>query len=216
LARPAEIVLIPGSGVDTARLTRASIRDKEPIVLFPARMLAEKGALDFIEAARLLRASAPNWRFVMAGAADYENPSAVSRQQLEACQAEGVIEWLGHVNDMEPVYAKSSIVCLPSYYREGLPKSLLEAAAAGCAVVTTDSTGCREAIAPGTTGELVPPRSPRALANALQGLIEDRVRRESYGRAGRERAVQSFSIETVVQRVMSLYRDVTGGVDPAR
>ena len=209
LASSAEVVLIPGSGVDVSRLGQAPIERKEPIVLFPARILVDKGALDFIAAARLVRESVPGWRFVMAGAADYDNPSAVSRTQLEACQREGSIEWLGHVDDMETLYARSSIVCLPSY-REGLPKALLEAAAAGCAVVTTDTTGCREAIVPGSTGELVPLRSPDVLARVLKALIEDRQRREKYGRAGRQRAIETFSIETIVERNMALYSELWG------
>jgi glycosyltransferase involved in cell wall biosynthesis len=107
-------------------------------------------------------------------------------------------------------------VCLPSYYREGLPKALLEAAAAGCAVVTTDSTGCREAIVPGITGDLVPAKSPRVLAEVINGLMLDPARRERYGRAGRERAIQQFSIEIVVEHVMNLYAELIARADAGR
>jgi glycosyltransferase involved in cell wall biosynthesis len=208
LAKAAEIVLIPGSGVNLQDLGRTPVHAKEQLVLFPARMIVDKGVLDFIEAARLVRKTRPQWRFVMAGAADYRNPANVPREVLEQSQREGVIEWLGHVADMAPWYEQASIVCLPSYYREGLPKALLEAAACHCAVVTADTTGCREAILPGLTGDLVPPRDPEKLAAVLLALIDDRARRESYGLAGRKLAADRFGIEAVVNRTMDLYGEL--------
>jgi glycosyltransferase involved in cell wall biosynthesis len=207
LARPEEIVLIPGSGVDLAPY--ATQENKDPLVLFAARMVVDKGVHEFIEAARIVRAAHPEWRFVMAGTADYENPANVPRERLEAAQSEGAIEWLGHVEEMAPLFARAGIVCLPSYYREGMPKTLLEAAAAGCAVVTCDSTGCREAISPGVTGDLVPPRDARRLAATLASLITDESRRESYGRAGRKLAADRYSVEAVVDRILKIYEDLT-------
>lgn len=207
LARAEQITLIPGSGVSLPIFLRAPIEDKHPIVLLPARMLLDKGVQEFVEAARTLKAVVPAWRFILAGAADYQNPSSVSREQIEVWQAEGIVEWLGHVEDIAPLYAKASIVCLPSY-REGMPKSLLEAAAAGCAVVTTDTTGCREAIIPGETGELVPVRDSRALGAALQSLINDRDRRERYGYAGRRLAVDRFGINAVIHQTLVIYQEL--------
>jgi glycosyltransferase involved in cell wall biosynthesis len=131
----------------------------------------------------------------------------VPRAQLEELQANGVIEWLGHVADMPRLFNEVAIVCLPSY-REGMPKALLEAAAAGCAVVTTDVPGCREAILPGVTGDLVPPRDVAALTAALTALMADRNRRESYGRAGRKLAATRFGVVSVVDRVMNLYGEL--------
>jgi glycosyltransferase involved in cell wall biosynthesis len=207
LAKTAEVRLIPGSGVALSDLIDAVIENKRPIVLFPARMLADKGVVEFVDAARLLRGRAGTWRFILAGAADYRNPTSVSRQQIDAWQAEGVVEWLGHVEDMRPWYEQASIVCLPSY-REGLPKALLEAAAAGCAIITTDAIGCREAIVPGRTGDLVPIRDSGALADALLSLIADRVRRERYGHAGRQLAIERFGIGAVVERTLEVYREL--------
>lgn len=209
LARETEVVQIPGSGVDLERYADVVIGDKTPTVLFAARMVVDKGALEFIDAARIVRRAHPEWRFLMAGAADYLNPANVAPATLEAAQAEGVIEWLGHVERMTPLFAATSIVCLPSYYREGMPKVLLEAAAAGCAVVTADSTGCREAILPGVSGDLVAPRDSGKLAVVLASLIADRPRRESYGRAGRKLAADRFGIGAVVDRILKLYEDLT-------
>jgi glycosyltransferase involved in cell wall biosynthesis len=207
LARPREIVLIAGSGVELRQSCAAVTSQKASIVLFPARMLVDKGVLEFVDAARIVGRSAPGWRFIMAGAADYRNPSSVPRQRLEQFQKEGLIEWLGHVEDMRPLYDQASIVCLPSY-REGMPKALLEAAAAGCAVVTTDTTGCRESVIPGVTGDLVPVRDSAALARALLSLIQDSARRESYGQAGEKLARERFGLEGVVRRTMELYEEL--------
>jgi glycosyltransferase involved in cell wall biosynthesis len=206
-AKPSEIVLIPGSGVDLDMYAAADPASKQNVVLFPARVLIDKGASEFIATARALRAFEPKWRFVIAGTADYRNPSSVPRAQLEELQANGVIEWLGHVADMPRLFNEVAIVCLPSY-REGMPKALLEAAAAGCAVVTTDVPGCREAILPGVTGDLVPPRDVAALTAALTALMADRNRRESYGRAGRKLAATRFGVVSVVDRVMNLYGEL--------
>ena len=205
LASETEVVLIPGSGVDVSRLSRFAPEQKTETVLFAARLVREKGVLDFAEAARIVRSFKPNWRFVIAGAADYQNPSSIPAEVLEQFQAQGVIEWRGLVKDMDPLLASASIVCLPSYYREGIPKFLLEGAASGCAVVTTDLPGCREAIINGVTGDLVPPRDPQALARCLTSLIADRARRERYGAEGRRFAAERFDIRAVVAQTNDIY-----------
>jgi len=197
------ITLIPGSGVDLKRFSYT--RDKAPVIVFPARLLKDKGVEEFVQAARLVREKLPHWRFLLAGAAHYDNPTAITVCEVETWVAEGVVEWLGHVEDMAPLLAEAAIVCLPSY-REGMPKALLEAAAAGCAVVTTDVTGCREAIIPGQSGDLVPPRNAEALADALLALMTDAERRAAYGRAGRALAEEKFTIESVVAQTMAIYK----------
>lgn len=207
LAKSHEVHLIPGSGVDLGNFVGAVIEEKHQIVLFPARILVDKGVIEFVEAARLLKGCMHGWRFVLAGAADYQNPSSVPRQQIEDWQAEGVVDWLGHVEDMTPLFRAASIVCLPSY-REGMPKSLLEAAAAGCAVITADTTGCREAILPGETGDLVPVHDSKALADALLSLINDRKRRERYGYAGRRLATSRFDVNAVANHTLEIYEEL--------
>lgn len=209
LAQPQCLTLIPGSGVELSLFQRCSPTDKSPMVLLPARMLKDKGVEEFVAAARRLKAEVPSWRFVLAGAAGYDNPSAIGVAQLQAWQAEGVVEWLGHVNDMTPWFYDAAIVCLPSY-REGMPKALLEAAAAGCAVVTTDVTGCREAIVSGVTGDLVPVRDSDALFRALLSLVKDKPRREAYGAKGRDRAQAKFSVESVVCQTLEIYKGLLG------
>jgi glycosyltransferase involved in cell wall biosynthesis len=215
LCAPEDVDLIPGSGVEEAYFREVPGVSREPLVVFPARLLRDKGILEFVEASRMLRDQAPGWRFVLAGAADYDSPNAVSSEEARRWVAEGVVDWGGYVSDMPALLARASIVCLPSY-REGLPKALLEAAAAGCAVVTTDTIGCREAILPGVTGDLVPPKDARALANVLLGLMRDNQRRESYARAGRLLARQRFSLQAIVSKVFDLYDALTRRVGLSR
>jgi glycosyltransferase involved in cell wall biosynthesis len=201
------VTLIPGSGVDLSLFEGCSPADKVRMVLLPARMLKDKGVGEFVEAARKLKSVAPDWRFVLAGAAGYGNPSAIGLEQLQAWQTEGCIEWLGHVDDMTPLFREAAIVCLPSY-REGMPKALLEAAAAGCAVVTTDVPGCREAVEPGVTGDLVQARDSVSLAKALLSLIDDEQRQKLYGIKGQERAKAIFSLASVVSQTLNIYDGV--------
>lgn len=203
------VTLIPGSGVDLSLFAGFCPANKVRMVLLPARMLKDKGVEEFVAAARRLKVEAPGWRFVLAGAAGYDNPTAIDMAQLQAWQAEGCIEWLGHVEDMTPLFRDAAIVCLPSY-REGMPKALLEAAAAGCAVVTTKVTGCREAIEPGVTGDLVPVSDSDALAKALLSLVKDKSRREAYGSKGQERAHAMFSVESVVRQTIEIYKGLLG------
>lgn len=202
-----DVTLIPGSGVDLSLYPEVSPDAKEKVVLFPARVLYDKGIMEFVQAAEAVRKERADWRFVIAGAADYDNPSAVSSKDVQAWVDAGIVEWLGHVEDMPNVFLKAAMVCLPSY-REGMPKSLLEAAAAGCAVVTTDVVGCREAIEPGVTGDLVPVRNVSALTDALLALIDDEERRLEYGRMGRIRAEERFSIESVCEKTLTIYKDL--------
>lgn len=207
LAQAHELHLIPGSGVDLKRFVHLPIAGRECLVVLPARLLRDKGVAEFAQAAAIVRALYPQWRFALVGTADYDNPSAVSQAELAQWQAQGVLEWWGHCEDMASVLARAAIVCLPSY-REGMPRALLEAAAAGCAVVTTDVTGCRDAVQAGVTGLLVPARDHKALARALCTLITqpDLLRRQAQ--AGRERAQKMFDIDDVLASTMALYQEL--------
>ena len=204
MVKQEQMVLIPGSGVDLALYADMQAEQAHNIVLLPARMLRDKGVLEFVCAARKLKPAYPDWRFVLAGAADYANPSAISVEQIKAWVGEGIVEWWDYQADMPSVYRKAAIVCLPSY-REGMPKCLLEAAAAGKPIVTTDVIGCREAIVPGETGLLVPVLDVVALAAALAELINNPEQRKIFGNNARVLAVQKFSIEAVVNRVLKIY-----------
>jgi glycosyltransferase involved in cell wall biosynthesis len=196
----------PGSGVDTSRFYPNEEIVAEPVrVVLGARMIAEKGVVEFVEAARQLRHAGVGAKFMLAGPVDPKNLSTLSEGQLRSWQAEGVIEWLGEVSDMAALLRQSHVACLPSY-REGLPKFLTEAAACGLPTVTTDVAGCRSAIEPEVTGLLVPARQSRPLADALRRLIEDAPLRARLGAAGRELALRRFAEARVVEQVLDVYR----------
>ncbi len=215
LARSGEVRLIAGSGVVLDDFIHLPLHGREPLIVLPARLLRDKGVVEFVQAAKALRAKAPEWRFVLAGTADYDNPSAVPRSMIEQWQRDGDINWMGHISDpkaMAALYARAAIVCLPSY-REGMPRVLLEAAAAACTVVTTDAIGCRDAIENGVTGDLVPVGNSQALANTLLALMHDPDRRLRYGVAGRERAQRLFGIASVHHNTMAIYRELLSHVE---
>jgi glycosyltransferase involved in cell wall biosynthesis len=198
---------IAGSGVDLGKFSPEEERKGMPIVVLPARLLWNKGVGEFVTAARLLQQKHVNARFVLAGTPDQANPSAVPLSQLLQWQEEGVIEYLGWVHDMPRVLAESHIVCLPSFYGEGIPKCLIEAAASGRPIVTTDMPGCREIVHHGDNGYLVPVRNAAALAEALSHLIENPSLRQQMGRRGRIRAEQEFGLEIVIQQTLALYQE---------
>ena len=202
-----KISLIKGSGVNLDDYKDIVIENKEKVVLFVGRMLKEKGVNEFILAANKIKLSNPEWRFVLIGAADYENPSSISAESLIKIQENRTIEWLGHINDISDYMKKASIVCLPSY-REGMPKVLLEAAAAGCATVTTDVPGCREAIINNHTGLLVPLADQDNLNIALLTLIEDSNLRERFGKSGIRHATLNYGIESVVDKHLEIYNNL--------
>jgi glycosyltransferase involved in cell wall biosynthesis len=201
------INLIPGSGVDLSLYEQVNYETKKRFVLFPARMIRDKGVIEFVNAARILKKLGNDWEFLLAGSADYDNPGSVGVAVISNWEREGVVRWLNHCEEMPPLFLESSIVCLPSY-REGMPKSLLEAAAAGCAVVTTDVIGCREAIVSGVTGELVPVRDSEALAAVLLKLMNNAELRESYGREGRLLAAKKYNLGKIVAKTDAIYEEL--------
>jgi glycosyltransferase involved in cell wall biosynthesis len=200
--------LIRGSGIDLTSCPVLPEREGLPIVAMASRLLRDKGVLEFVAAARLLRDRGMSARFWLIGDPDLANPASVTPREVTAWQVEGVVECLGHCRDVPSLYAQAHIVTLPSYYGEGLPKSLIEAAACGRAVVTTDMPGCRDAIKPDVSGLLVPARDELALADALERLIRDEALRQAMGQAGRILAECEFGIEKVVDAHMRIYNDL--------
>jgi len=178
-----------------------------PVVVLASRMLRDKGVDEFVDAARSLRDAGVHARFVLVGETDPGNPTAITATQLRQWADSGVVEWWGHQGNMKDVLAQAHIVCLPSL-REGVPKVLIEAAACGRAIVTTDAPGCREIVRNGENGLLVPVRNTRALAEALRLLIENPPLRASMGLKGRDIVVQEFSIERVVSETLGVYREL--------
>ena len=199
------IVLIPGSGVDVDRL-RPMPEPSGPITLgFVGRLLDDKGIRVLVAAHRLLRAKNSTVELLIAGTPDPANPASVSPAEVEAWGRESGVTWLGHVDDIATVWARAHIAVLPSR-REGLPKSLLEAAACGRPMVATDVPGCREIVVPWHTGLLVPPDGPGALATALEMLAETPEMRERFGRAARRLAEERFAEGSIGRAVVELYR----------
>jgi glycosyltransferase involved in cell wall biosynthesis len=199
--------LIRGSGVDLTLYSPSPLREGVPNVVLAARLYAEKGVREFVEAARTLKSVGSNANFVIVGEPDQDNPAAISTNELNQWTSEGVIEWWGHRNDIPEVFANSFIVVLPSY-REGFSKVLTEAAACGRAVITSDVPGCRDAIEPGVTGLLVPMRDIKALAAAIRFLLDNPSLCEEMGRAGRKLAECSFDIQKVVSQHMLIYDEL--------
>jgi len=207
VAAPGAIRIIRGGGVDLQRFAPSALPGGDPAVILPARMLATKGVREFIAAARHLRKEGCPGRFVLAGRIDPANPDSLTATELQSVVDEGVVEWLDHVESMPELFRMSSIVALPSY-REGMPKSLLEAAACGRPIVATDVPGCRDIVRHGWNGMLVPPRDSHALASALRDLIEDRALRELMGQRGRERAEKEFSDVAAADQTVALYDEL--------
>ncbi len=169
-----------------------------------SRLLVDKGVREFVQAARLSSGHLSGIVWRIAGSPDPGNPASISTEQIQSWHDQGFVEWLGEVDDVAGLYAQSHIAVLPSY-REGLPKSLVEAAAAGVAVVTTDVPGCRDAIDPNRSGLLVPAKDATALAEAVQRLADDQTLRAEFGAAGRLLAEQAFDIKKIVRQHIELY-----------
>ena len=195
-------ILIPGSGVDLSEYKQTKIPLTYPIVLFPARLLSTKGIYEFIEAADKLKNLA---RFVIVGKHDIQARNCIDLRELYEFQKEGIIEYWGESNDMPNILQQSSIVVLPSY-REGMPKSLLEAAACGRPIVTTNVPGCRETILDGITGILVKAYDSDSLTKGIKKLLKNPNLICSMGQASRNLAEQKFDIKKVVKKHLEIYQ----------
>lgn len=214
LVDPGHVRLIPGSGVDCVRFSPAPQQDAEGRVrvVLPARLLWDKGLAEYVEAARLLRSRGVPVDLLLAGTPDPGNPAAVPESAVRQWVSEGLVQWLGHVDDMPTLFRSVQIVALPSY-REGLPKGLIEAGASGCALVTTDVPGCREVVTHEVDGLLVPVKDGGALADAIERLVRDPALRHTLGVAAREKAVAQFDERIVVARTLDVYAELLGKVD---
>jgi len=205
---PQMLRMITGSGVDLEKFVPTEFPSGVPVVAMACRLLANKGVWEFVQAARYLRERGAAARFCLAGTIDPENPASLHEIDMKSIEREGVVELLGKRDDMERVLAAAHIVTLPSYYGEGLPKVLMEAAACGRAVITTDMPGCRDAIEPGVTGLLVPARNASALADAIEELLQDPKRCRAMGKAGRALAERDFDIHQTVDIHLRIYAEL--------
>lgn len=210
LVDPARVRTIPGSGVDMSRFQVSDRRrgPGEPLkVLLAARMLWDKGLAEFVEAARFLKAEGRNIHFLLAGEPDPGNPAACAPEDLAGWVSEGVVEHLGHVDDMPALLGQVDVVVLPSY-REGLPKTLIEAAGCALPLVTTDVPGCREVVTHEQDGLLAPAREWRGLAEAMARLDDDAELRLRLGQAARDKALRLFDEQIVLARTLDVYREL--------
>jgi len=212
LVLPERVVVIDGSGIDTRKFhpNHDSPPDnhEHPIVVFmAARLLWDKGVREFVEAARVLKARGLQVEFWLAGKPDNGNPMCVPEEFLKEWREEGLINWLGHRDDMPNLLQQVDIAVLPSYH-EGVPRFLLEAAACGLPLVATDIEGCRVVVREGVNGFLVPPRNPTALADALERLLQDPSLRRRMGQASRHIAEVEFDERKVLAKWLALYERV--------
>ncbi len=205
LVDPQKVALIRGSGVDLRHFSPRPEPDGIPLVVLPARMLWDKGVAEFVGAARKIRATGFQVRFALVGDIDEDNPASVQASQLKEWEKDAVIEWWGWKQDMGEVYARAFIVCLPSY-REGVPKTLIEAAACGRPIVASDVPGCREVVRDGLNGLLVPPRDAGALAGAIMVLLKNPGKRREMGVSSRAIAEKEFSMHLINQQTFSVYQ----------
>lgn len=202
-----QAVIIKGSGVDLDRFAPMPEPSGPPVVMFASRLLRDKGVCEFVEAAETLRNSGVQARFVLVGDIDPGNPASLPTETVRRWQKEEVVEWWGRRDDMPHAMAQAHIVCLPSY-REGLPKILIEAAACGRPIVTTDVPGCREIVRDGENGLLVPVRNVEALSTAIKRLIEDSPLRRRMGEQGRKIAEKEFGLQHVISETLLVYQQL--------
>lgn len=209
LVSPIKVFLLGGIGVDLDEWMPAPSVTKPITFLLAARLLREKGIVEYAKAARIVKQKHPETRFILIGNLD-TNPGALSRPEIEAWVAEGVLEWPGHVPDVRLWMENASVFVLPSYYREGVPRSTQEAMAMARPVITTDAPGCRETVIDGKNGFLIPVRDVKALADAMERFILQPELIEWMGKASRLIAEERFDVHKVnevILREMGLPHD---------
>ncbi len=200
-----KISIIRGSGVDINAFPETSFPPEPPVIITCiSRLLWDKGIGELVAAAKILQEKNISAKVMLYGMPDPENPTSIAQTQIQAWHDSGLISWQGHCDNVAKAYANCHIAVLPSY-REGLPKTLLEAASCGRPIVTTDVPGCREVVQDGENGLLVPAKDSEELANALMVLIENKALRLQMGKAGRNRVIQYFSDTLIHEEILKLY-----------
>lgn len=197
--------VIPGTGVAPDWVTPGTRPTGIPIILYVSRMIKSKGISYLIEAARVLRERGLEFEVHLVGDIDARNPTSLTREELRASEEHGFVKWLGARYDLAELLRKASVFCLPTYYREGIPRVLIQAAAAGCAIVTTDVPGCREVVLNGVNGYLVAPRDAPALVEALGSLLSDPGACERMGREARMRFEKCFTCRSTFDALNDCY-----------
>jgi glycosyltransferase involved in cell wall biosynthesis len=202
----AQCHIIKGSGValDEFAYVQENTEGVTRYVL-PARMLTDKGVVEYVQAAKIVGSKFPNKaKFILAGAIDMGNKAGITEAQIRAWEQEGYVEYIGFQTDMVKVVREANVIVLPSY-REGLPKSLIEACAIGRAIITTDVTGCRDVVSEGVNGLIVPAKNVELLAQAIEKLLFDTDLRKKMGKNGRQIAEREFSLQSVIEKTFHIY-----------
>ena len=203
-AKNDSIALIKGAGVDTEKFDYKPEPDGQVRVIMVSRLLRDKGVQEFTDAAKLVKARESTVQFVLVGDVDDGNPTSLTAEQLTELRKSRDVTWLGARTDISDLLAASHVACLPSY-REGLPKSLIEAASAGRPIVTTDVPGCREVVTHMVNGLLVQPRDVSALASAIEKLVNDPKLRQSMGKENRHKAESEYANEIIIAQTHGVY-----------
>jgi glycosyltransferase involved in cell wall biosynthesis len=198
-------VLIRGSGVDMQKFIKTPLpRTEVPTILYVGRLLWSKGIRELVKAAEILRERKVPFNLVIVGEPDELNPESANPAVIKEWEDKGLLKWMGRQADMPKFYQEASIVCLPSY-GEGLPLTMLEAAATGRALVATDVPGCREVVREGVNGFLVPVQDADTLAFALERLLRNKDLREKFGEASHRMVKEEFSSQIVEEKLLTVY-----------
>jgi glycosyltransferase involved in cell wall biosynthesis len=198
-----QISIIKGSGVDLKKFKKIDT-NKNKIILLPARVVKEKGIIEFVKASKLLKKY--KYQFVVAGSLDYEKSSGLKKEELEKINTEKTVKFIGYQKNIYNILKKTAIVCLPSY-REGLPKCLCEASAAGIPIVTTNAVGCTEVVKQGFNGELCRVKDHISLKNKLEKLIKNSKIRKIYGNNSYNHVRKNFDIELIGNQIINIYNN---------
>ena len=218
LVSPTKTDRIPGSGVDVERFKPVSLpaHHNRFRFLLIARMLYDKGVGEYVKAAQIVKRSSANAEFCLLGFLDVQNPTAISRRQMDMWVAQGVVRYLGVSEDVREVIAKADCIVLPSYYREGVPRTLLEAAAMGRPIITTDSVGCREVVEDGVNGFICRTRDEWDLAKKMKEMLMlSEQERVEMGRRGREKMEREFDERIVIDRYLEVISELVA-IAPSR
>lgn len=210
----ADKTLIKGSGADLSVYNYLPENTNGVVkIVMACRLLKEKGVYQFVDAARIVKEKHDDVEFLLVGTPDLENPNSIQQNEIDSWVKQGLVTYLGHRSDIPDVFANSNIVCLPSFYGEGVPKVLIEAAACGRAIITTDNPGCRDAVIEGETGLTVPIRDAKALATAVLQLIEQPELRVAMGAKARVFAEKEFDVNSVVNKHLEIYNNLLRRVE---
>ena len=208
IVKKSDARLIRGAGVEIDyKYKKKKKINKNITISLVARMLKDKGIFEFVNAARILNKRNFQCRFLLVGDIDQKNPSSLKTSTLKRWHEKGIIEWLGWIDNIKEILCDTDILCLPSY-REGLPKSLLEGAAIGLPLVTTNTVGCRDIVVDGVNGYLVPVKDSVNLALAIEKLIRDKELRAKMGNESLKLAISKFSSKIINSQTISLYNEL--------